>query len=71
MGFGQLAMWYSKAYTKTAEISEKDDLLCDDLYFTVYLTWSNFVIKFALPTIILVGCNVKILSEVNILNLFN
>ena len=56
--------WYSKAYAKVTEIAEKP-LLCDESYFKNYLTWANFVTKFVLPTIILVGCNVMILLEVN------
>ena len=55
--------WFSKAYANVTEIAERP-LLCDPRYFNIYLTWTNFIVRFALPTIILIGCNFKILHKV-------
>lgn len=55
--------WYKLAYTTEVEIVPQN-LLCDAVYFSVYLTWMNFVVKFLLPTTTLIFCNTKILMEV-------
>ena len=56
--------WYKKAYKDETEVVERPSLMCNVTYFQVYLVWMNFFIKFALPTIVLIGCNIKILQEV-------
>ena len=57
--------WFNKAYTNVTEIKEKE-FLCQPLYFVIYLTWTNFAVKFVIPTLLLIGCNIKILFEVSI-----
>ena len=66
LDFPELQQWYSKAYTKVTEITERP-LLCEHLYFTIYLTWVNFAVKFVVPTVVLIGCNIKILYEVSVI----
>ena len=57
--------WYDKAYTKVKQIAPAENgLLCNEMYFHLYLTWTNFVVRFIIPTIILIFCNLKILLEV-------
>lgn len=63
-----LKEWYENAYTNVTEIAEKP-LLCKPMYFEIYLTWANFAVKFIVPTIILIGCNIKIIAEVS-MNLY-
>ena len=61
--YAEVRDWYSKGYTSVVEIAERD-LLCDPLYYNIYLIWSNFMVKFVVPTIILIGCSIKIFIEV-------
>ena len=63
-----LKEWYGNAYTYVTEIAEKP-LLCEPMYVEIYLTWANFAVKFIVPTIILIGCNIKIIAEVS-MNLY-
>ena len=67
--FAKLQAWYKKAYTKKTEIAENSfggiTLLCNPIYFKLYLTWMNFFIRFVIPTAILIGCNVNIFREVS------
>ena len=62
--------WYSKAYENVTDVVERQ-LLCDKMYFTVYLVWMNFIVKFVVPTTILIVCNVKILLEVHLTYYFD
>jgi len=61
--YPEVGDWIRKAYTNVTEVVELP-LLCNPKYFNIYLTWINFFVKFVIPTIILVGCNIRILSEV-------
>ena len=65
--YPELKEWYNNAYTNVTEIVERS-LLCEQWYFTVYLTWVNFSVRFILPTIILIVCNVTIIVEVSVWN---
>jgi len=60
--------WYKKAYKNETEVVERSSLMCNMTYFNVYLVWMKFFFKFALPTIVLIGCNIKILKEVRRIN---
>lgn len=55
--------WENKAYENITEVAERS-LLCNQIYVDLYLTWMNFIVRFVIPTIILIFCNVKILNEV-------
>ena len=67
--FAGLQAWYKKAYEKKTEIAENSiggyTLLCNQTYFTMYLTWMNFFVRFVIPTAILIVCNIKIYREVS------
>ena len=61
--------WYGNAYENVTDVVE-NELLCNKMYFAVYLVWMNFIVKFIIPTAILVVCNVKILLEVMYIFIF-
>ena len=64
LAYPEVGDWIRKAYTNVTEVVELP-LLCDPSYFNIYLTWINFFVKFLIPTVILLGCNIRILSEVS------
>ena len=57
-------IWRQKAFLNVTVVKETD-LLSNNIYVTVYLTWLNFLVRFLAPTILLAFFNVKIVLEVN------
>lgn len=56
-------IWHQKAFSNVTVVKETD-LLSNNLYVTVYLTWLNFLVRFLVPTILLAFFNMKIVLEV-------
>ena len=53
--------WRQKAFSNVTVVK---DLLSNNIYVTVYLTWFNFLVRFLVPTILLIFFNMKIVLEV-------
>ena len=56
-------IWRQKAFLNVTVVKETD-LLSNNVYVTVYLTWLNFLVRFLVPTILLIFFNMKIVLEV-------
>ena len=56
-------IWRQKAFSNVTVVKETD-LLSNNIYVTVYLTWLNFLVRFLVPTILLAFFNMKIILEV-------
>ena len=56
-------IWRQKAFSNVTVVKETD-LLSNNIYVTVYLTWLNFLVRFLIPTILLAFFNMKIILEV-------
>ena len=60
---GHDVIWRQKAFSNVTVVKETD-LLSNNIYVTVYLTWLNFLVRFLVPTILLIFFNMKIVLEV-------
>ena len=57
-------IWRQKAFSNVTVVKETN-LLSNNIYVTVYLTWLNFLVRFLIPTILLAFFNMKIVLEVS------
>ena len=57
--------WTKLAYTNVTMVSETK-LLSNTTYVSFYLTWLNLVVRFIIPTTLLVFCNCMIFKNVSV-----